>query len=741
MDVSNYENPARSYKKSLRMVLGMIQRKAPKMDVPNHEYSAPSHETSISLDLGMRERNQLCSSCSKIDFKSIFALSSKKVGRHGIALTETRTDIQSGCDLCSLVASVASLEVISTFGSFEIPEAGYHLRALDSLWPLMLLRNKTYVAKNLNIVIAVVPGRSRQVFGDHRLFEAIGRGVIVPVVQYSPLETSKVDPFFYRARPVSCTKVDFARVGSWLKECQESKSDSHYRCKSQPKGIAFFTRVIDCETREILPLTADHEYLALSYVWGSNANGTEVDQAIQPNFRLPNPAPQTIEDAISVVRSLQKRYLWVDRYCIWELEDKHLQIQNMDEIYKNALTTIVAADGNNAESGLSGVSRPRYHQSSFWTNAGTIAYTFPHVSYHLAMSKWVTRGWTYQEAILSRSCLFFTTDQVYFACKTHLRSEAVEQKQLVHQDKTQGALEPRLMSVTELANFSVQNHLEPFFDRHIEEYTRRSLSWDSDALNAFKGIIVSLGVYTYWGTPLIDPDAHKYVSRYQVTSEVVFARNLAWFGRKLPPGGGVIRRRKDFPTWSWTSLVDQIETNDTHYGAIMSYVHLKCSAFYVEDDTKKRLRITDVLRNAQEKGTLIIPERGRALLVEALVTQVYLRSTETEGFYSLHFPEPLTQHPTSPDSRPTIAAEALIDCTDVDLLSRIESQPWSAIQLFWHENLPPHQIPLNHKSYWMLVDQCDPVARRIGLIRSSSYFGNEIVMNDLPAEKRWTRIE
>ena len=132
--------------------------------------------------------------------------------------------------------------------------------------------------------------------------------------------------------------------------------------------------------------------------------------------------------------------------------------------------------------------------------------------------------------------------------------------------------------------------------------------------------------------------------------------------------------------------------------------------------------------------------------MEALVTQVCLRSTETEGFYTLHSPQTLTRVPPLPYSRPEIRAKAFVDCTDTELLSRIESQPWSAIKLFSYGIL---------NSYWMLVDRCDPVAWRIGLIRpdwgnpESSLVSEDhiakrldlLMMDDLKAERRWTRIE
>ena len=738
------------------------------MEVTNCEHPAPSHcdeydsddsgysdcfvptEYLSGSDLGMREWNQLCSSCSNIDFRSTFALSSEKIGREGRALFEMRTDTQPGCDLCSLVASMASLKVIKTSSSFEIPETGYHLRALDSLWPLGLPRTVYSFTEydNPSIVVAVVEGRASTISKGNRLHEATRRGFIVPVAQDSPRRLLyPICPFLYRARAVSSTKINYARIGFWLRECQKSKH-SYYVGISQPRWTAFCTRVIDCETREILPLTPNYEYLALSYVWGKTANDAEVDQTDQSNHCLPDPAPQTIEDAMTVVRGLRKRYLWVDRYCIWQSEDKHLQIQNMDQIYQNALTTIVAADGDNAESGLSGVSCPRHHQSSFQTNAGVLAYTFPHVSCHLSTSTWVSRGWTYQEAILSRSCLFFTKDQVYFACKGHLgsESEAVGGSWRTRHSGSTESLTPRLMRISEQADTSDSQKGPPCFYDHIKEYTSRSLSWDSDALNAFKGILASLDEYTYWGIPFSDTFSLKHYVPID-RSEAAFAHNLAWTGKRLPPGGGAIRRRKGIPTWSWTSLVDQIVTKNKSYTMYTDLV--KCSAFYVEDDTPNRLSITDVFQSGRKRGTRIIPEHGRVLLVEALVTEVCLRSTRTEGVYSIHLPEHHTLDLISPYSRSTIiGAEALIDCTDADLLSRIESQPWSAIKLFWDDNsqledLPHEEIRRKRdgSSYWMLVDQYGLVARRIGLIRPRYDLEWNLFMSDLKAERRLTRIE
>jgi hypothetical protein len=221
-------------------------------------------------------------------------------------------------------------------------------------------------------------------------------------------------------------------------------------------------------------------------------------------------------------------------------------------------------------------------------------------------------------------------------------------------------------------------------------------------------------------------------------SECAFAYGLAWVGKRLSPGGGPIRHRGNFPTWSWTSMVDQIETKDKDYAVY--FRTYKCSAFYVEDENHKRLRIVEVFNSAQERRA-IIPEYGKTLLIEAYVAKVWLRLTEKEGIYSIHIPNNTIQDQTSPTpSLLTISGQGVIDGGDTDILSKIESQPWDAVKLFWREtSLNSEQTD---EGYWMLVDLCSLIARRIGLITpDTGGYKDKLRMEILTAEKKLIRIE
>ena len=665
----------------------------------------------------MASPSQLCSFCNSIDFKSAFARPVSHI-KEGVAITPTRREIQADCILCSCVVERMFSNINRNKRFSAVGEIGYYFRALDS-------RNvckepfNIHSVGNSDVVVAIVRGNSEQKPYIAQLLEAISLGLIVPLAQRSALQSSEISGYHhYRGRMVNSLSPDFTRIRSWIDECRSLRPTYHVKCKSLREGMSFQSRVIDCWTRQIVPLTQDLEYLALSYVWGK-AND-ENSQTSQTSGFVPFPAPQTIEDAMSVVLGMEERYLWVDRYCIWRSENRHLQIQNMHEIYRNALTTVVPVEADSAGSGFSGVSTPRCDQFRFWTNAGPLVFTFPHISYHLSSSIWLTRGWTYQEAFLSRSCVFFTRDQVYFACRSVYQSEAVEQAYFSLSDMYQETLEPKL--------FSYEDYLNPWrrptgspevsFYEHVEAYTSRSLTFDSDGLNAFEGIIKSRNVKSIWGIV-------NYSSNH---SELGFVVGLAWSGIRRPPGGGLVRRRDGFPTWSWVSLVDKIQHATRGIGTPSG-----CSTFSVEDGHGQRIGIADVFKRTAGSGALLFSSFGKALFIEARITQVHLLLSEMPGMCYVHSPKSFFRGRTGSSSSPSgfKGVKAWIDVED-GLFSNYMFRPCSAVQLFW-QKAGSH---IERTRYWMLVDEREPVAHRIGIMIS-----RDKEIEALKAPRRLIRIE
>jgi hypothetical protein len=361
------------------------------------------------------------------------------------------------------------------------------------------------------------------------------------------------------------------------------------------------------------------------------------------------------------------------------------------------ICTIVAVDGDNADFGLCGVSSSRRIQPQLPTEDGVLVTTFPHLSQHLAKSVWASRGWTYQEAVLSRRCLFFTSDQVYFACRTSLHCEAALQS------SSSDHLGPDIMNANLQFSFRFNGENIPpkkrRVGRHLKEYTSRSLTFDSDVLNAFKGILSAENTYAYHGLPFGDILDHNVDS--------AFAWALAWRSTGHLPKREAARRRESRPTWSWTSLVSQIECPLEVYGHGL--------IFFVEDQDKQLIRITDFYQRATKAREKVIPERSKYLHIEGHVVKVRLQSVKESGKFAAHpvnetlfphglFKVPLEQYGHSPKQD----GEAFLDLpNDETLHDRLHKEEWNAVQLSWARD----------GSYWMLLDWIGSTAHRIGLIK------------------------
>ena len=360
------------------------------------------------------------------------------------------------------------------------------------------------------------------------------------VACYTPVES----PTAFQLCPVDAVSANWEAVTRQLEFC----SQQHPICRRKETASSRlpYLSLIDCTTGSIVNRSLSDQFLALSYVWGpQNETLNSADY-----FSLQN-APLTIRDAAKAVLELGRRYLWVDRYCINQHDEseKKTMIDNMDLIYESADATLVALDGDHDQSGLPGVSTLyRAKQPIFDTNTGHIIHSFPEIRQLIEISKWNTRGWTYQEARLSRQCLFFSRYQVYLVCRHSTWSEAVP-------------FDPIINWVTKLLNsqkldstlFGIDRFGGCWRDRL--EYSRRNLTCETDALNAFRGVLRRSSFITLWGVPII-PET------LDIDPDVGFALGLLWIKRPTWESKSKVQsrqryhscRRSGFPTWSWASL-------------------------------------------------------------------------------------------------------------------------------------------------------------------------------------------
>lgn len=202
--------------------------------------------------------------------------------------------------------------------------------------------------------------------------------------------------------------IDFDVVQGWLQFCQDQHTKT---CCLQKSSNIPSLKLLDCETRSIVP-ALNHKYLTLSYLWGPTQKDCDLSRNLEPP---PGNLPDTIEDAIAVTQRLGFRYLWIDRYCIdQESAEAHTQLQQMDLVYQNSELTLIAAAGNDPSYGLPGVRRRhRSLQPRARIGKHFLVSTLEDPRLCIKRSTWMSRGWTYQEGLLSRRRLIFTDQQVY----------------------------------------------------------------------------------------------------------------------------------------------------------------------------------------------------------------------------------------------------------------------------------------------------------------------------------------
>ena len=302
--------------------------------------------------------------------------------------------------------------------------------------------------------------------------------------------------------------------------------------------------LIDVKRKCLVDMPFNTTYLALSYVWGipqscQNVKSMQKDLYNSGSISADDEAiPRTIQDAILLTANLGEKYLWVDSLCICqdETEKKTKQIMNMGNIYSQALFTIVAASGTNANAGLPGVrafSR-KSKQRMECVQGMILANELPQLEDVIKQSYWNTRGWTFQEKQLCKRHLIFCSTHVLFECNRTVFKEDSGLRD--HATFAGGA--HRIRAERQPIWYS--------YRKAVVEYTKRNLSYESDALDAFQGVASLLqpafkGDFLF-GLPeteldialLWQPDSHV---RRRINPET-----------KAPL----------FPSWTWLGWIGQV---------------------------------------------------------------------------------------------------------------------------------------------------------------------------------------
>lgn len=344
--------------------------------------------------------------------------------------------------------------------------------------------------------------------------------------------------------------VNWTAIKNWLHHCDTN----HIRCGAISDMEAL--RVIDCNTQTLTYLSnPSDKYVALSYVWGKSV-GSSKRQTVNLDA-----VPALVADSIHVVKSLGLRYLWIDRYCISQNdeEEKHTLIQNMGSIYSNSKLTIIAACCEDPSWGLPGVSsRRRKKQASAQVGTHSLVSTDFDIHDEIGRSVWNTRGWTYQEALLSKRRLVFGKSQTYFQCLNMYCYEALAidlDKVQMNIDTERGGMHMSFRSLEAVPVLFPEEgigHSVSNIEHRIREFYHRKLSYESDIINAFNGMMeafeMKFKMRNLCGLPL------PFMSSSDIAEAPLgdLFTALQWkFGPWPKYGYETLHRVQEFPSWSW----------------------------------------------------------------------------------------------------------------------------------------------------------------------------------------------
>ena len=524
----------------------------------------PQHSASWNPDPG---KSVLCQSC-RVSMNNIQSHPWTDPGRAKLAIGETSetsetiglaswegvTNVKKNaytCALCSIVEAIIAQYRTSASDPVLVDNSSYRLKprlfgkAIDQdlrrvIGQATLPGRRQFDRWLIGVELRPPGRRSSPIMLSDAILAAI-RPLPTPFylclevgrqIEQAPFETRSL--LHGRGRAPQC---DFDLLKGWFSLC----STRHGQQCAPRARLRGSTRLIDTKMNCLVrsdAVDSDCTYVALSYVWGNKEqryapsaddySALFVEDALL-NLRL----SKTIADAMCLVRELGLRYLWVDALCIRQddTSDKHEQIAQMGFVYESALFTIIAAAGEDCDSGLPGVRVGSRLSVQKKAEAGNIILLNTFRS-STSTTKWARRAWTYQEELLSMRRLIFTPDVVSWncACASWFEDSQLESRDSMGFMPLGATLRPRLETKYETL-------LPGEYFELVERYATRELSYPSDALNAFSGILSMLTEYSgeqfLWG--------HM---------RSAFERQLFWFGTAKARD---LTGTDKLPSWSWVS--------------------------------------------------------------------------------------------------------------------------------------------------------------------------------------------
>ncbi|KAH7320778.1 heterokaryon incompatibility protein-domain-containing protein [Stachybotrys elegans] len=290
----------------------------------------------------------------------------------------------------------------------------------------------------------------------------------------------------------------------WISHCSK-----HHTCAAP---LPFF-QYAQCRPARLLDIKSKHphirlvnansaqlnhtnlKYAALSHCWGDQsvkgmlkttcANVADRERGIDYGS-----LPRTFQDAVRVARELGFHLLWIDALCIvqdspadWELE-----AAKMGAIYSSAAVTLAAQCSDGPGGGL-------FRSPGLPSNAAAVIGDTAHGRSRLSfIARYAglkdpfkghlsSRGWCFQENIMSPRVLHFTDSGIIWECRAESRS---------HLGAFHPAEDRAGCSMTKTFLLGDRDVFASWYEAIVPDYSRRRFTLLSDKSTALKPIVEAI---------------------------------------------------------------------------------------------------------------------------------------------------------------------------------------------------------------------------------------------------------
>jgi len=301
-------------------------------------------------------------------------------------------------------------------------------------------------------------------------------------------------------------------------------------------------------------------YGTLSHCWGTTSLPTLETKDLQ-QFRTEIPSKalsKTFKDAIRISKSLDIQYLWIDSLCICQddSEDWRRESSQMYHVYSNSIMNIAASGASDGTQGCF------FERSQAWICQIGGLYEQEKVIYKCTAARKFardmntpleSRGWTFQERYLAPRTIHFTASEVYWEC---YHTNACETFPAGMQQK----LVESLGGLTQIFTTPIS---AATWNRLVEEYSTRKLTFSSDKLVALSGIAQAIHLQS---------NDEYVVGMWRSKLE----EQLCWKLRY----NGQVKNSKEIvpyraPTWSWASVDGVIDFKASSWDPLEMIVNIK----------------------------------------------------------------------------------------------------------------------------------------------------------------------